>query len=96
MKRIEIIGNRSIEEDLFDMFKKNNVVNMYTKIPIVHGVGTSGPRMGDHIWPEENFLIVVYCDEKEADIIQNCISEIKLIFRDEGVKMFESELVCSV
>ncbi|HOF01419.1 MAG TPA: hypothetical protein PK385_12315 [Spirochaetota bacterium] len=96
MKRLEIIGNRSIEEDLFDMFKKNNVVNMYTKIPAVHGVGSSGPRMGDHTWPEENFLIIVYCDEKEADIIKNCISEIKLIFRDEGVKMFESELICSV
>jgi hypothetical protein len=25
-RSIEIIGNRSIEEDVFDLFKKNNIV----------------------------------------------------------------------
>ncbi|OHD14869.1 MAG: hypothetical protein A2Y34_14205 [Spirochaetes bacterium GWC1_27_15] len=96
MKRIEIIGNRSLEEDLFDRFKKNNVVNHYTKIPLVYGVGTSGPRMGDHTWPEENFMIIVYCDENEADLIQKTIEETKQYFKDEGLKMFETELICSL
>jgi len=96
MKRIEIIGNRSIEEDLLDRFQKNNVANYYTKIPVVHGIGSSGQRMGDHIWPEENFMIIIYCSEEEADIIQKSIEEIKEYFHDEGLKMFESELVCSV
>jgi hypothetical protein len=96
MKRIEVIGNRSIEDDLFDRFKMNNVVKYYTKIPIVHGVGSSGPRMGDHVWPEENFMLIIYCDEAEADTIQKSIEEVKKYFKDEGLKMFESELVCSV
>ncbi|HOV12730.1 MAG TPA: hypothetical protein PK771_00425 [Spirochaetota bacterium] len=96
MKRIEIICNRSIEEDLFDKFKKNNVVNFYTKIPIVFGVGTSGPRMGDNIWPEENFMLIIYCNENEAEIIMKVAEDIKLYFKDEGLKMFESELVCSI
>jgi hypothetical protein len=96
MKRIEVIGNRSIEDDLFDRFRLNGVVKYYTKIPVVHGVGTSGQRMGDHIWPEENFMLIVYCDEKEAEIIQKSIEEVKKYFKDEGLKMFESELVCSV
>lgn len=96
MKRIEIICNRSIEEDLFERFNKNNVVKHYTKLPIVHGVGTSGPRMGDTVWPEENFMLIIYCDEKEAELIQTTISEVKDYFKEEGLKMFESELICSV
>jgi hypothetical protein len=96
MKRLEIIGNRAIEEDLFDRLKLNNTAKFYTKIPVVHGIGSSGPRMGDHIWPEENFMIIVYCDENEAEIIQKTIIEVKQYFKDEGLKMFESELTCCV
>jgi len=96
MKRIEIIGNKSIEEDLFDIFKKNKIVNHYTKIPIVYGVGNSGPRQGDHIWPEQNFLIIIYCDDKEAKKILNAVKELKEYFTDEGLKLFETELVCSL
>ena len=96
MKRIEIIGNRSIEEDLFDTFKKKDIVKSYTKVPIVHGVGTSGPKRGDHIWPEENFLIIVYCSESEAKKILSAVKEVKSYFKDEGLKLFESELVCEV
>ena len=96
MKRIEIIGNKSIEEDLFDLFKRKSIVKNYTKIPVVHGVGTSGPRNGDHIWPEENFILIVYCDDKEAKLILNTVKEIKSYFKDEGLKLFETELVCSV
>lgn len=96
MKRIEIICNKSIELDLFDIFEKNNIVKFYTKIPVVYGVGSSGPRMGDHIWPEENFMLIVYCDENEAELIKKSIEELKQYFKTEGVKMFESELVCSL
>ena len=96
MKRIEIIGNRSIEEDLFDIFKKKDIVKNYTKIPIVYGIGSSGPKQGDHIWPEENFLIIVYCSESEAKKILNAVKEVKTYFKDEGLKLFESELVCEV
>ena len=96
MKRIEIIGNKSIEEDLFDTFKKKDIVKNYTKIPIVYGVGTSGPKQGDHVWPEENFLIIVYCSDSEAKKILNAVKEVKSYFKDEGLKLFESELVCEV
>ena len=96
MKRIEIIGNRSIEEDMFDVFKKNKINVHYTKIPIVHGVGSSGPRQGDSIWPEENFLLIIYCDEKEAKKLLKAVKEVKSYFKDEGLKLFESELICTV
>jgi len=89
MKRIEIIANRSIEADMFDLFKKKGIAKQYTRIPEVFGVGTSGPRMGDHIWPEENFILIVYCEEEEARAIREAVGELKSFFKDEGIKLFE-------
>ncbi len=89
MKRIEIIANRSILDDMLDAFKKADIVKHYTLIPIVFGVGNSGPRMGDHIWPEENFSLTVYCDNREADKIKSIITELKAFFTLEGIKLFE-------
>lgn len=92
MKRIEIFSNRSIEEDMFEAFEKAGIVKHYTKIPVVLGVGNSGPRMGDHIWPEENFMLVVYCEDEEAESIHRIIGELKEFFVNEGIKIFEIEL----
>ncbi len=89
MKRLEIIANRSIQADMFDAFKKADIVKHYTLIPIVLGIGNSGPRMGDHIWPEENFSIIVYCENSEAEKIKNVVSELKGFFTNEGIKLFE-------
>ncbi|MFO7848671.1 MAG: hypothetical protein R6V67_01815 [Spirochaetia bacterium] len=89
MKRIEIIANRSIEEDMFEAFAKAEVGTHYTKIPEVMGVGNSGPHMGDHIWPEENFILIVYCEEPEAEKIKGVIEELKEFFEGEGIKLFE-------
>ena len=89
MKRIEIIANRSIQEDMLDAFKKEGIVKHYTLIPIVLGIGNSGPRMGDHIWPEENFSLTLYCDNQEAAKIKSVISELKAFFTSEGIKLFE-------
>jgi len=94
MKRLEVIGNRSIEEDMFDIFKRYDVVHYYTKLPVVHGVGNSGPRMGDHVWPEENFILIIYCDDEEARKVRQAIEDLKLFFKDEGIKLFE--MSCSM
>jgi len=91
MKRIEIIANRAIEEDMLEAFGKAGVATHYTKIPIVLGVGNSGPRMGDHIWPEENFMLIVYCGEEEARSIRSVVKELKEFFQSEGIKIFETE-----
>ncbi len=89
MKRIEIIANRSIEEDMMEAFEKAGVASCYTKIPEVMGVGNSGPRMGDHVWPEENFVLIVYCEDEEAGRIRDVVGELKEFFVSEGIKLFE-------
>ena len=91
MKRIEIIANRSIEEDMRDLFDRKGIVKHFTKIPEVHGTGTSGPRRGDHVWPEENFILIVYCSDDEAVQIQEAVAELKLLFENEGIKAFATD-----
>ncbi len=89
MRRIEIIANRSIQEDLFDALKDAGAAEYYTLYPIVFGVGKTGPRRGDHIWPEENFCLIVYCDEEEAEKIKTVVKKLKKVFTQEGIKLFD-------
>ncbi|MFP4374268.1 MAG: PG0541 family transporter-associated protein [Spirochaetaceae bacterium] len=91
MQRLEIIANRSVEEDLYDVFRRRKLSPFYTKLPEVHGVGDSGPRMGDHVWPEENFMLIVYCEEPEAQQLKSAVAELKKLFPDEGIRMFAVE-----
>ncbi|MFA6505154.1 MAG: PG0541 family transporter-associated protein [Treponemataceae bacterium] len=88
MRRVELIANRSVEEDLMDAFSSVGVFKQYTKFPVVHGIGGSGPRMGDGVWPEENFVLVCYCDEVESRRIAEIVAGVKKRFPDEGVKLF--------
>ena len=88
MIRLEIIANHSVEENILDALKYEGVGKYYTKYPSIFGVGTSGPRMGDAIWPEENFALVIWCEEEEADGIARAVEFVKKKFPDEGIKMF--------
>ncbi|MCL2008663.1 MAG: hypothetical protein FWG77_11335 [Treponema sp.] len=90
MIRLEIIANRSVEENILDAFKREGVGKYYSKIPTVFGVGSSGPRMGDPIWPEENFALVIWCEKPEAAKIRRAIMEVKKQYPDEGIKIFGS------
>lgn len=88
MRRIEIIINQSIESDLFETFTSLNVAKHYTKIPSAHGVGRSDPKMGDHIWPEENVVLIIYCKKDEAALIEEAVQNVKKRFPNEGLKLF--------
>ena len=88
MKRLEIIANRSVEENILDALKHEGAGKYYSKYPVVLGVGSSGPRMGDTIWPEENFALVIWCEEKEARAIERAVSYVKERFPDEGIRLF--------
>jgi len=91
MIRVEIIGNRSIQEDLEEILKKYKVGGYRTLIPEVHGTGSSGPRRGDHIWPEDNFIMIIYCKKDEAEKIRQAVMELKNFFKQEGIKMFTTK-----
>lgn len=88
MIRVEIIANQSVEENILEALAKEEVGKFYTKYPNILGVGTSGPRMGDAIWPEENFALVIWCEKDEAIKIVKAIRAVKKKFPGEGIKIF--------
>jgi len=88
MIRVEIIANRSVEENILEALAKEGVAKFYTKIPNVLGVGDCGPRMGDAVWPEENFALIVWCEKDEAAGIERAIKKVKEKFPGEGIKLF--------
>lgn len=96
MVRLELIANRSVEDDLYDLFGKQGLTPDFTKLPEVHGRGNSGPRRGDHIFPEENFVLIMYCDEHEVEGIARAVHELKLVFPTEGIRLYrtQAERVC--
>ena len=88
MIRLEIIANRSVEENVLEALAKEDAGKFYTKIPNILGVGACGPRMGDAIWPEENFALIIWCEGEEAQRIQRAIAKVKEKFPGEGIKLF--------
>jgi len=88
MIRIEIIANRSVEENILEALAKENAGKHYSMFPNVLGVGACGPRMGTAVWPEENFALVIWCEEEEARAIQRAIKAVKEKFPGEGIKLF--------
>ncbi|MDR1803911.1 MAG: hypothetical protein LBQ94_09920 [Treponema sp.] len=88
MIRLEIIANHSVEENILEALTKAGVGKYYTKYPVIFGVGSSGPRMGDPIWPEENFALVIWCEEEEARAIKLAVEGVKERFPNEGIKVY--------
>jgi len=88
MIRLEIIANRSVEENILEALSKEGVGKHYTMFPSVFGVGACGPRMGTAVWPEENFALIIWCEEEEARVIQQAIGKVKEKFPGEGIKLF--------
>jgi len=89
MKRIEIIANHSVEADIIEAVESSGSESYYTKVPVVYGKGRSNPKMGDSVWPEENFMLIIYTDLDCSETIKEKISRIKKEFPDEGIKYFE-------
>ena len=88
MIRIEIIANHSVEENILEALANEQVGKYYTKIRNILGVGSSGPRMGDAVWPEENFALVIWCETEEALGIGRAVASVKEHFPGEGIKVF--------
>ncbi|MDR1106447.1 MAG: hypothetical protein LBL44_08835 [Treponema sp.] len=88
MIRVEIVANHSVEENITDALKAEGAGKYYTKYPSIFGAGSSGPRMGDAVWPEINFAMVIWCEEDEARAIVRAVERVKQQFPDEGIKVF--------
>lgn len=88
MHRVEIIANRSMEEDLLETLHAQEVAMHYSLLYGVRGVGESGARLGSSVWPEENCILIIYCDVQEARRIQQAVHAFRQRNPQEGVAFF--------
>jgi hypothetical protein len=88
MRRVEIIAAQAIQEDLLDALVHYDVPMKYTIIPTVHGRGRTNPKLGDEVWPEENFILLIYCQEEILDRIEQALTLVKKKYDHEGIGYF--------
>jgi hypothetical protein len=88
MKRLEIIANKSVQENILQSLETHIEGFSYTLVPVVHGRGKNGDRLGTAIWPEENCMIITYLPDQQADLAASLVEEVKRLFPKEGIKLF--------
>ena len=92
MKRMELIANRSVENEIIDALEKNISDFHYTFLPKIHGKGKTKYRLGTATWPELNFLLISYLDDENAIKAKSAIMKVKEQFPKEGIKLFIMEV----
>ncbi|MDR0689116.1 MAG: hypothetical protein LBG08_02450 [Spirochaetaceae bacterium] len=88
MKRMELMANRSVEEEIINGLESGITDFYYTLLPVVHGRGKTQYRLGAPTWPEENFLLISYLDDRDAETAQSIVAKTKIRFPKEGIKLF--------
>lgn len=91
--RVEVVANRAVQEDFFEAIEARGITSHYTLWPEVQGAGDAGPRRGDHIWPEENFVFVSYLSRENALQLRDAVEAVREMFPDEGIRLFASVAV---
>lgn len=90
--KVEIVANQSIQSDLFDMLDQLELENRYTLISGVHGRGSNGGRLGTPVWPEENFILILFVNEDKIKEVKVCCELIKQQFPNEGLKLISQQV----
>jgi hypothetical protein len=47
--------------------------------------------MGTATWPEENFMVISYLEDRDALMAEAVVEDIKLRFPGEGIKLFVTQ-----
>lgn len=88
MKRIEIVANQSIQEEILMGIETVVPDIRYTLLPVVHGKGGDDRKLGTTTWPETNFLLISYVANADAEKIMQEIENVKKQFPSEGLMVF--------
>jgi hypothetical protein len=88
MKRMELMANKSVEEEIIGALEAGLPDFYYTLLPVVHGRGKTQYRLSTPTWPETNFRLISDVGEQDTDTAQAVIAEIKRRFPQEGIKVF--------
>ena len=88
MKRMELIANRSVEDEIISSLEHWIADFYYTLLPVVHGRGKTAYRLGTATWPEENFMLISYLEDRDALTAKAVVEDVKARFPGEGIKLF--------
>ena len=91
MKRMELIANLSVQNEIIGALEENIPDFYYTLLPQIHGRGKTKYRLGTNTWPEMNFLLISYADDETAGRAQMLVRGVKDRFPKEGIKFFVME-----
>ena len=95
MKRIELIANKSVENEIVIALEDNIHDFFYTLVPELHGRGKTKYKLGTATWPEMNFMLISYLDDPDSIKAESIIRKVKDRFPKEGIKLFIMEAVLS-
>ncbi|MCK7514804.1 MAG: hypothetical protein MZV70_69580 [Desulfobacterales bacterium] len=74
MKRVEIVANHSVQEDLMDALAEAGVARYHTLIPAAHGTRAARARApGKPPGRRRDFVLFTYCEEAEARAIAEVV-----------------------
>lgn len=90
MKRIDMIINKAVEENILEELSLLELDGHYTLTTPVHGVGGSGPRMGSATWPEENSHILMIIPDEQLPSVRSAFTAVKQRFPNMGMKCYIS------
>jgi len=88
MYRVEIISNKSVQDDIQETLEENISDFFYTIVPVVYGRGGNDRKLGTTTWPETNFMIISYIEDKDVSTVKEVVKAIKEKFPREGIKCF--------
>jgi len=88
MRRVEIIAAQAILDDVLEALEHYEVPMHYTIIPTAHGKGDTIPKLGDDVWPEENFILIMYCQDETLSGIEKALQLVKKKYDQEGIGYF--------
>ncbi|MBR1565714.1 MAG: hypothetical protein IJ649_03020 [Oscillospiraceae bacterium] len=88
MYRAEIIANQSVQDDIVETLEEYIPDILYTIVPLVHGRGGDDRKLGSTTWPETNFAMFSYVEDKYKPVVDAVLKMLKMKFKGEGIKLF--------
>jgi len=88
MKRLELIANKSVQEEVVQTLEAGIPGLRYTLIPVAHGRGPDDWKLGTTTWPEENFILICYQEDEVVATMLTLVAGLKAQFPQEGITVW--------
>ena len=77
-----------MQDDIIEALEDHIPQILYTIVPLLHGRGGADRKLGTSTWPETNFALFSYVEDKDKPVVDAVLAAIKAKFPDEGIKLF--------